>query len=160
MDDTTTTRRATPADAATVQELLLELAHHEDSAQHVHVDVTRWRELLADESVVVLLAERCGAAIGYVSAVRQLNLWQGRDLLALDDLYVRPGHRGLGVGEQLMRSLAAHAATGPGAGPLIRWELEQGNDGARRFYQRLGASVRDKGIAVWAPRAYAAPPAG
>ena len=31
--------------------------------------------------------------VGYVGGVRQLNLWVGRDLFALDDLYVRPGRR-------------------------------------------------------------------
>jgi hypothetical protein len=43
--------------------------------------------------VIVLLAERGGQAVGYVSALRQLHLWTGGDVLNLDDLYVRPGQR-------------------------------------------------------------------
>ena len=41
MNDATpvTIRRATAADAQTVQLLLLELADHEGSGQHVHVDI-------------------------------------------------------------------------------------------------------------------------
>jgi hypothetical protein len=40
--------------------------------------------------------------------------------------------------------------------PMVRWELDRDNDGARRFYLRLGATVCDKGIAVWAPHDYMA----
>ncbi|MFC4782843.1 GNAT family N-acetyltransferase [Nocardioides sp. MAHUQ-72] len=149
----TTVRRATPADAGTVQQLLLELADHEGEGQHVHVDVARWRELLADPQVVVLLAEQGDEAVGYVSAVRQVNLWLGRDLLALDDLYVRECARGRGVGEQVMRALAAYAAADS---LLIRWGLRSDNDGARRFYERLGATMRTKTIAAWRPHDYAA----
>lgn len=148
-----TTRRAAPADAETVQTLLLELADHESSGQHVRVDVRRWRELLADDDVVVLLAERDGHPVGYVSAVRQLSLWQGRHLLALDDLYVRAPHRGRRVGEALMRAVAEYAGADR---LLVRWEMNVDNDGARRFYVRLGATVRDKGIATWQPHDYTA----
>lgn len=149
----TTVRRATPADAATVQLLLLELADHEGDGQHVHVDSARWHELLAEPRVVVLLAERAGEAVGYVSAVRELNLWLGRDLLALDDLYVRGSSRGQGVGEQLMCALAAHALDDR---LLIRWGLREDNDGARRFYERLGATLRTKTVAAWRPHDYVA----
>jgi ribosomal protein S18 acetylase RimI-like enzyme len=145
----TAIRRATPADASTVLELLLELADHEDSTPYVHVDSDAWRGLLSNPDVVVFLAEHDGHPVGYVSSVVQLNLWQGRHLLALDDLYVRAEHRGQHVGEDLMRALARHARA---AGhQLIRWELETDNAGARRFYQRLGATVRDKSVATWQP---------
>ena len=98
-----TARRATPADAETVQLLVLELADHENTGQHVHVDVPRWRELLAEPDVVVRLAEHA-------------------------------------AGDRL----------------VVRWELNADNDGARRFYVRLGATVRDKGVATWQPHDYTA----
>jgi GNAT superfamily N-acetyltransferase len=118
----------------------------------VHVDAARWRELLDEPGVVVLLAEADGQPVGYVSAVRRLQLWQGRDLLALDDLYVREASRGRGVGERLMRAVAGVAAED---GMLVRWELHEDNHGARRFYERIGATVQVKGIAVWRPHDYA-----
>ena len=155
MSDATpvTIRRATAADAQTVQLLLLELADHEGSGQHVHVDTPRWREMLAEPDVVVLLAEHDGQPVAYVSAVRRLSLWQGRNFLALDDLYVREPYRGQRVGECLMRAVASYAATDHS---VVRWELNADNDGARRFYLRLGATVRDKGIATWQPHDYTA----
>ena len=107
-----TTRRATPADAADVTAMVPEITAHEDQTAHGHVDVEQWRRLLSRADVVVLLAERDGAPVGYVSAVRQLHLWTGGDVVDLDDLYVRPGHRDAGVGGQLMAALAAPESLG------------------------------------------------
>lgn len=150
---TTTVRRAGVDDAATVHAMVLEIAEHEGDGQHVHVDVPRWRELLARPDVVVLLAEQDAEAVGYTSATRQVHLWSGRDLVALDDLYVRTSARNRGVGEQLMCAIAAYAAP---EDMLVRWELYETNDGARRFYERIGATVRPKLNAAWRPDDYAA----
>lgn len=147
-----TVRRATSRDARTLQVLLLELADHEGDGHHVHVDVDRWAAMLAEPRVIVLLAEAAGKPVGYVSAVHQLNLWLGRDILGLDDLYVRSAVRGQGVGELLMSELARHASTEQ---MLIRWEMRADNDGAKRFYSRLGATLRTKVIAAWLPHDYA-----
>jgi GNAT superfamily N-acetyltransferase len=103
--------------------------------------------------VTVLLAERDGAAVGYVSAVRRLHLWTGGDVLALDDLFVRPGNRDGGVGRRLMTALAELAAP---ERLLITWGVEPDNVDAQRFYRRLGATLRTKVLAAWAPEAYAA----
>ncbi|MGY1653739.1 N-acetyltransferase family protein [Geodermatophilus sp. SYSU D01119] len=148
-----TIRRAAPADAPDVAAMVGEIAAHEDQSAHVHVDVEQWRTLLARPDVVVLLAERDGAPVGYVSAVRQLHLWTGGDVLALDDLYVRPGCRDAGVGRRLMGALAALAAPEQ---LVIRWGMETDNVGAQRFYRRLGAALRPKVLAAWTPAAYAA----
>ena len=152
MSGTPTIRRAIPDDAAEVAAMVVEIAAHEDQSAHVHVDPAQWRDLLARPEVVVLLAERAGRPVGYVSAVRQLHLWTGGDVLNLDDLYVRPGQRDAGVGRQLMAALAAFAAPDQ---LLIRWGMEVDNVDAQRFYRRLGATLRPKVLAAWAPSAYA-----
>jgi ribosomal protein S18 acetylase RimI-like enzyme len=148
-----TIRRATPGDAPDVAAMVAEIAAHEDQTAHVHVDVERWRSLLGRPEVIVLLAELDGAAVGYVSAVRQLHLWTGGDVLNLDDLYVRPGHRDAGVGRRVMAALAALVAP---ERLLIRWGMEVDNVDAQRFYRRLGATLRPKVLAAWPAAAYAA----
>jgi GNAT superfamily N-acetyltransferase len=153
-DHDLTIRRAEPADAADVAAMVGEIAAHEDQAAHVHVDVEQWRALLARPDVIVLLAERAGTDVGYVSAIRQLHLWTGGDVLDLDDLYIRPGHRAAGVGRRLMAALADLAAPEQ---LLIRWGMEVDNVDAQRFYRRLGATLRPKILATWAPSAYTAP---
>jgi hypothetical protein len=62
-------RRATSADAAAVAAMVREIAAREDQAAHVHVADEQWRTLLARADVTVLLAERTGRAVGYVSAL-------------------------------------------------------------------------------------------
>ena len=145
-------RRAGPADAADVATMVAEIAAHEDQSAHLHADGDRWRTLLARPEVIVLLAERDGRPVGYVSALRQLHLWTGGDVLNLDDLYVRPGCRDGGVGRRLMAALAGLAARDQ---LLIRWGMEVDNLDAQRFYRRLGATLRPKVLAAWSPAAYA-----
>lgn len=149
----TVIRRASPEDAASVAGMVVEIAAHEGQTAQVQVDVEQWRALLGRVDVIVLLAEDGGEAVGYVSAVRQLHLWTGGDVLNLDDLYVRPGHRGGGVGGELMRSLAGVAAKHR---LTIRWRMEAGNYDAQRFYRRLGAALRPKVVASWTADAYLA----
>ncbi|SCF04331.1 Ribosomal protein S18 acetylase RimI [Micromonospora viridifaciens] len=153
MLDTVTIRPAFPADAATVDVLVREIATHEDDAAHVTVTVDGWRSLLGRSDVSVLLAERAGEPLGYVSALRRVHLWSGRDILALDDLWVRASARDAGVGRALMLALARTAADD---GLVIRWEVKPENVGAQRFYRRLGARLFTKVIAGWRPESYLA----
>ncbi|GAA3181656.1 GNAT family N-acetyltransferase [Blastococcus jejuensis] len=148
-----TVRRAGPDDAASVLMMVREIAAHEGEVSDVASDLDTWTAMLARPDVVVLVAERDGVPAGYVSAVRRLHLWLGRDILALDDLFVRDGYRDAGVGRLLMTELAALAAPERLA---IRWEMREDNDAAQRFYRRLGATLRTKVMAFWKPEAQGA----
>jgi ribosomal protein S18 acetylase RimI-like enzyme len=144
-------RRAGTEDAGAVHTLLLELATHERSAHHVRASAEDWRRMLADPAVTVLLALLAGEPVGYVSGVRQLHLWEGRDVFAMDDLYVRPHVRDRGIGGRLMASLAEHVGEDR---PLITWGVNEDNHAGQRFYRRLGATLRTKTVAAWPAEAY------
>lgn len=146
-----TIRRATPDDAATVHTLVLAIAQLEGDLDHVHVTVAAWRTLLGRPDVTVLLAERAGEAQGYVSATRRLHLWSGTELLAVDDVFVLEHARGEGIGERLLLAMAGTVASEE---LTVVWGVEPDNIGAQRFYRRLGASLRPKVIAGWAPSVY------
>jgi ribosomal protein S18 acetylase RimI-like enzyme len=143
-------RRAGPDDAAIVLTMVREIAAHEGDASDAAGTPESWAAMLRRPEVVVLIAERDGAPVGYVSAVRKLHLWLGEDILALDDLFVRDGHRDAGVGRLLMTELARLATQDR---LLIRWEMQRDNVAAQRFYARLGASLRTKVIAAWSHEA-------
>jgi ribosomal protein S18 acetylase RimI-like enzyme len=145
-----TVRRAEHTDAPLVAAMVHEIAEHEGQSEHVHLDDRDGSELLARPDVTVLLAKAGGHVAGYVSAVRQLHLWTGGDVLALDDLFVRPGHRDAGIGRRLMEELADVARPEQ---LLIRWGVEPDNADAQRFYRRLGATLRPKVVATWRPEA-------
>jgi ribosomal protein S18 acetylase RimI-like enzyme len=148
---TVTIRRAGVEDADDVRTLLVELATHENSADAVHATVQDWRRMLANQRVVVLRAVAGDQPLGYLSGTRQLNLWQCRDLFAMDDLYVRSQVRDRGIGGQLMAALAELVAPDQS---VIAWGVNQDNDAGQRFYQRLGAMLRTKVVAAWRPDAY------
>jgi ribosomal protein S18 acetylase RimI-like enzyme len=139
-----TIRAATPDDAETVLALVNEIAAHQHQTDHVTAEAATWRSLLTRSEVTVLLAEDDGHPVGYVSAVRRLHLWSGRDVVALDDLYVRATHRDRSIGRQLMEELARRAE-----GRTITWGVQPGNDAALRFYDRLGATSYPKVICAW-----------
>jgi GNAT superfamily N-acetyltransferase len=143
-------RRAGPDDTAVVLAMVREIAVLEGEAVQVAGTEDAWARVLGRDDVVVLVAERDGEPVGYVSAVRKLHLWYGRDILALDDLFVREGSRDAGVGRLLMTELARWAAP---QDLLIRWEMREDNTAAQRFYRRLGATLRTKVIAAWTPEA-------
>jgi GNAT superfamily N-acetyltransferase len=55
----------------------------------------------------------------------------------MKDLFVAEGHRGAGVGERLLHALRTIAAE-RGCG-RVEWTADAWNEGAQRFYDRLGA---------------------
>jgi GNAT superfamily N-acetyltransferase len=141
-------RRAVPADADIVLTMLRELADHQDELEYVKITAQQWRDLLARPEVIVLLAERDGKALGYVSVLRRFHLWSGTDHFDLDDLYVREEARNARIGERLMVEVARLAAPERLG---IRWGVAPA---AQRFYERLGATLRTKTVASWGPDAY------
>ena len=59
--------------------------------------------------------------------------------LYLEDLYVQPSHRSLGLGRALLTRLA-QLAVERGCG-RFEWSVLDWNESAIRFYQKMGASV-------------------
>jgi len=59
--------------------------------------------------------------------------------LYLEDLFVKPEHRGAGIGEALLKRLA-QLAVERGCG-RFEWSVLDWNENAIRFYERMGASV-------------------
>ncbi len=147
-DPSPTVRRAGPDDAAAVVAMVRELAAPEGDA--FAGTAARWAQVLGRDDVLVLLAERDGGPVGYVSAVRRLHLWLGTDVLALDDLFVREGHRDAGIGRLLMTELARLASA---EDLVVRWEVAEDNTAAQRFYRRLGARLWRKVVVWWPPEA-------
>jgi ribosomal protein S18 acetylase RimI-like enzyme len=146
-----TIREATTEDAAVLNDMVRELAGHEDSLDHVHADVKGWQDLLSRPEVTILLAEDDRDAVGFASTVRRVHLWSARDLLELDDLYVRSSHRDRGVGSRLMKAVAELASEDR---LTVRWGVRLDNHSAQRFYSRLGATLTTKMTASWTPDRY------
>jgi GNAT superfamily N-acetyltransferase len=67
----------------------------------------------------------------------------------LESLHIRAGHRGRGIGRELMRAVAERIRA-RGACSL-HLDVVSGNDRALRFYRRLGTAELGNHPARWAP---------
>jgi ribosomal protein S18 acetylase RimI-like enzyme len=88
-----------------------------------------------------LVAEDPNAATGLLGMLVFYIIpftFRARPTLFIKELYVAESGRGRGVGEGLMRA-AAKSAVDLGCA-AIKWQVADWNAGARKFYERLGAT--------------------
>ena len=135
-----TLRPATPADAATVHGLILELAAYEKMADDVVATEADTRAALAGDAgprLQVVLAEEDGAAVGFALFFPIYSTFRGNWGMYLEDLYVRPEHRGKGIGYALLQRVAQEAVQA--GAHRLDWVVLDWNRLAIDFYERLGA---------------------
>ena len=132
-------RFARAEDVPVVAGLIRDLARFEKLEQEVTMTEERLAEgLFGDRSYAeTLLAEEDGAAMGFALFFHNFSTFLAQPGIYLEDLFVRPEHRGRGVGRLLLERLA-QIALERGCGRL-EWAVLDWNQDAIRFYQRLGA---------------------
>ena len=144
-----TVREATISDIDIVYDLIIAIAKHHNQEQYV---ITDKQELINSgfghtPSFGVLLAEIDGEVAGYCSYTWNYSIWLGSTYMNIDDVFVWDNFRGQKVGEKLM--LKAKAVCLAKGSSRIKWEVEQNNHGAIKFYKRLGANIDLKGLFRW-----------
>ena len=90
------------------------------------------------ESFKFLVAEAKDRVVGISLYYPRYSTWKGR-CYYLEDLYVEPAYRGVGIGLALIEA-TANEARKAGAGRLD-WQVIDWNDPAVKFYKQLGAAV-------------------
>ena len=136
-----TLRAAAPDDVTAIVGLIRELADFEKLTHLVEVTPDSLRPHLFGERPVAeaRVAEVDGRIVGFALFFTNFSTFLGKPGLYLEDLYVQPAHRGAGVGRALLMRLAA-LANERGHG-RFEWSVLDWNEGAIRFYQRLGATL-------------------
>ncbi len=149
MITTVTIREATEQDIDVVYDLIMAIAEHHDQAQYVITDKAELAQSIGGSAAKfgVLLAEVDGKVAGYASYTWNYSIWLGAEVMNIDDVFVWPQFRGQKAGEALM--LKARAVCQAKGCQRIRWEVEQDNHQAIKFYQRLGAQIDIKGVCRW-----------
>src|SRR5260370_2448713 len=101
-------RPATSSDVPVILELIRALATYERAPNDVTATENGLVEVLFDEkpSAEVLLAFENEAAIGFAVFFHNFSTWLGRPGLYLEDLFVKPQHRGKGYERALLIHLA------------------------------------------------------
>src|SRR5271166_2424462 len=89
-----------------------------------------------------LIAESDGAPAGFALYFFNYSTWLGRPGLYLEDLFVHPEFRGLGIGKALLQRVAAIAVENNC--PRLQWEVLDWNTPAIDFYRAMGAEFLDE----------------
>lgn len=137
-------RKATVHDMAHICQLIRDLAEYERLSHEVRLDEDRLREHLfgARPFAEVLIAEERGETVGFAFYFYCYSTFLGQPSLYLEDLFVRPVHRGKGFGKALLKELA-RLAVEQGCGRL-EWAVLNWNEPSIKFYQSLGAKPLDE----------------
>lgn len=136
-----TLRSAISEDAESVFALIHELAVYERLAHAVDSDPAMIAAALFGQQPRVFcdVAEVEGRVEGFALWFYTFSTFRGRHGLYLEDLFVRPAFRGLGIGKALLRRLAARCrAEGL---PRLDWQVLDWNEPAIRFYKAQGAQM-------------------
>lgn len=135
---------ATRADVPLILTLIRELAEYErmaDQVQASEADVERalFGERPCAEAVVARVG---GEAVGFALFFQSFSTFVGRPGLYLEDLYVRPAHRGQGIGRRLLAHLASIAVERDCG--RFEWSVLEWNELAISSYRRAGAVPMDE----------------
>jgi GNAT superfamily N-acetyltransferase len=97
-----------------------------------------WRRLLNREDNMMALTalDDSGKIVGIAALVFHRSTWARTWYCYLEDLFVAPEARGLGVGRALIEAVYAEADR-RGA-ERVYWATQEGNATARKLYDRIG----------------------
>ena len=139
-----TIRPAAIVDVPIILELIRALATYERAPNEVTATEKGLREVLfgAKPAAEVLLAFEKETAVGFGVFFHNFSTWLGLPGIYLEDLFVRPEHRGKGYGRALLVELAK-IARDRGCGRL-EWAVLDWNEPAIQFYRKLGAKPMDE----------------
>lgn len=131
-------RPAKREDAALILEFIKELAEYEHLSNEVVADAETLETWIFDkQKAEVIFALENGEEVGFALFFHNFSTFLGRAGIYLEDLYVKPEHRGKGHGKALLKKLAAIAAERECG--RLEWSCLDWNKPSIDFYLSLGA---------------------
>jgi len=136
-------RDASPDDVADIARLVLALATYEKLDHLVTATHADFHAALfaSPPRAHAMVAELDGKIVGFALYFYNFSTFLGRHGLYLEDLFVEPEHRKLGLGRAFFRALAARAVA-EGCGRM-EWSVLDWNAPAIKFYRVMGAVPMD-----------------
>ena len=140
----TTIRPAIAADVPLILSLIRGLAEYERAPEAV---IATEEDLLRDgfgtnPFYFCLIAEHEGRPAGFAFYFFDYSTWIGRPGIYLEDLFVYPELRGLGIGKALLKQVAAIAVEKGCA--RLKWSVLDWNTPAIDFYRAMGGELMDE----------------
>jgi len=134
-------RPATAADTPEVFRLIKGLADYEKLSDMVVGNEAMLGAALFGErpSGEAMIAERDGRAVGFALYFTTFSTFLCRPGLYLEDLFVEPEHRGIGIGKAFFREMAKLARARHCG--RFEWRVLDWNAPSIAFYESLGAAI-------------------
>lgn len=141
---TTHIRRAIPADVVAITAMIHELARFERAADQCTVIETQISKALFDEPTT--LRGHVGEVDGEVAAMAlwflNFSTWDGVEGVYLEDLYVRPRFRRLGLARGLLTTLARESVDN--GYTRLSWAVLNWNTDATALYEAVGGQPQSE----------------
>jgi len=138
-------RPVRPDDVPAVAGLIRELAAYERAEHEVRVTEAQLRAALFGPSPALfghVGLTPDGDVVGFALWFLNFSTWRGTHGIYLEDLYVRPEHRGSGLGRQLLAELAGVCVRR--GYQRLEWSVLDWNAPAIGFYRAAGAEPMDE----------------
>ncbi|MEO1161982.1 MAG: GNAT family N-acetyltransferase [Pseudomonadota bacterium] len=141
-------RCAQAGDGLALRDLIVALADHQGQAGLVTATAGELEEVLCSpgDHRGCLVAELDGVPVGLAYWYEVFTTFTGKSKLYLEDLVVSPQARGTGAGFLLMQGLA-NICVERGY-PRFEWLALSENETGRKFYRRIGGSIK-QGADTW-----------
>ncbi|WP_424216628.1 GNAT family N-acetyltransferase (plasmid) [Streptomyces sp. BI20] len=133
-------RTATPDDVPEILAMVRELADYEKAVHEARATEEQFLAALfgPNPAARALIAEtESGAIAGFALWYPTFSTWRGVPGIHLEDLYVRPAHRGGGHGRALLAELAGICADR--GWQRLEWAVLRWNEPTIAFYRSLDA---------------------
>ena len=143
-----TIRSARPGDGPLIHELVRGLAEYERLAHELEATPAQFEAALFGPSprafcdIAEWEQDGSRTAAGLALWFYNFSTFRGRHGIYLEDLFVRPEHRGRGIGKALLVRLAQRCVEE--SLPRLEWSVLDWNQPAIEFYRSLGAKPMDE----------------
>jgi GNAT superfamily N-acetyltransferase len=137
-------RRVVPSDVGRVVALTHELADYEKAPDECHLTDEQLHTALFGPAPALFghVAEVAGEVVGFALWFLSFSTWRGVHGLYLEDLFVRPEHRGAGLGKALLAALARECVDH--GYERFEWSVLNWNTPSIEFYRSVGAVPMDE----------------
>ena len=137
-------RRAHPDETGVVYSLIREFAEYEKLSHEVEASETMIADALFCDNPILFcdIAEWNAEVVGFAMWFMNFSTFSGRPGVYLEDLFVRPGLRGKGIGKALLSHLAKECVANNWS--RLQWSVLDWNTPAIDFYKSLGAVLVDE----------------
>ena len=135
---------ARPEHGGLIYSLIRELAEYEKLLHEVEATEAGIAAALFGDNPRLFceIAEWNGGGVGFAVWFLNFSTFSGRHGIYLEDLYVRPSHRGKGLGKALLVYLAKECVDNGWS--RLQWAVLDWNAPSIAFYKSLGAVMMDE----------------